>query len=61
MPLICVRHACQPIPKSQRLPQDWNARPVKKLVGDNFSRFVRDKSKHVLVFYCEWMCNACQH
>ncbi|RCN50006.1 thioredoxin [Ancylostoma caninum] len=41
--------ALKPFLKSQPLPQDWDKRPLKILVGDNYAKVANDTSKHVLV------------
>ncbi len=38
---------------TQELPEDWNAQPVKVLVGSNFNEIARDDSKTVLVEFCK--------
>ena len=39
---------------SEEVAKDWDAKPVKILVGKNFDEVTADKSKAVLVEFCEF-------
>ena len=41
---------------TEEIPEDWNAKPVKVLVGKNFEEVALDENKHVFVEFCKGTC-----
>lgn len=49
-----IEGTLKPFLMSEDVPEDWDAQPVKILVGKNFAEVARNKDKNVLVEFCEY-------
>ncbi len=45
----------QPHLNTEDVPEDWDAEPVKVLVGKNYDEVTSDKTRNVFVEFCELM------
>uniref|UniRef100_A0A915BN93 Thioredoxin domain-containing protein n=1 Tax=Parascaris univalens TaxID=6257 RepID=A0A915BN93_PARUN len=47
--------------KSEDVPQNWDAKPLKELVGKNFEKIIFEQEKTTFVFFYAPWCSACQN
>ena len=40
---------------TEEVPDDWDSKPVKILVGKNFNEVAKNKDKDVLVEFCKYI------
>ena len=48
----------KPFLMSEDVPEDWDSKPVKVLVGKNFDEVAKNKDKNVFVEFCKWIVDT---